>query len=517
MLYPKIDRTNKQRGLSLVELLAGLSLISVVLMLSSMAIFQFTKSFSNSSSLLVAQDQLRFLNDKIVSELRKVNTQQISFPSANACSSIPLMSKSDAQLINFNDALQVIGRKVKFDFTLASSALDNRINQIYITDRNDNVMNTLYDGALPGIDAITSIIACFTPEINSGSTNAEILSIEYKLNSGTVKTFTTKLSSLNWTSALDQQEPYTLSGDSSPPTTPSNVSNASKSTTSATLSWTASTDNNAVSLYHIYKDGIEIATSTTTTVTISNLFPSSTYMFTIKAEDINGNLSALSNSVSVTTDANPNTVTVYYKPSNTWTSTYIHYQPTGGSWTVSPGMLMSASSTFSGYMQYTISLAAANGATVCFNNGSGTWDTNGGSNYAVLLTNYTVQNNTVIAGTPAPTASPSPTPTATPVPTSTPTPIPNVSITFQVNYVTSVGQNIYMAYFVNNVETDLLMSWNTGGNWTITRSLPANSTYTYKYYMYQNTTKTWEKTGTTNRIYTIPTTTTTKSDAWGSY
>ncbi|GAA0689542.1 carbohydrate binding domain-containing protein [Kitasatospora atroaurantiaca] len=71
--------------------------------------------------------------------------------------------------------------------------------------------------------------------------------------------------------------------------------------------------------------------------------------------------------------------TVYYKPATSWTTVDIHYAPTGGSWTTAPGVAMEAACT--GWYKKTIDLGTATSLAVTFNNGSGTWDNNGGANY----------------------------------------------------------------------------------------------------------------------------------------
>ncbi len=93
-----------------------------------------------------------------------------------------------------------------------------------------------------------------------------------------------------------------------------------------------------------------------------------------------------------------NEVTVYYYNSSSWSNVYIHYCPNEGSWTSVPGVKMTK---YSGnYYSYTIDLGSATGATVCFNNGSGSWDSNNGSNYTVGTGSYTINNGTVTATAP---------------------------------------------------------------------------------------------------------------------
>jgi chitodextrinase len=88
--------------------------------------------------------------------------------------------------------------------------------------------------------------------------------------------------------------------DTIAPTPPTLV--ASNTTVNSTLlSWSGATDNIAVTSYSIFRNGALIGTSTTTTYTATGLSAGTTYSFTVKAKDADGNLSVDSNSVSVTT------------------------------------------------------------------------------------------------------------------------------------------------------------------------------------------------------------------------
>ena len=92
--------------------------------------------------------------------------------------------------------------------------------------------------------------------------------------------------------------------DTTPPSAPTNLTSPSKTTTSVSLSWSASTDNTGVTGYKIYKDGIEVGTAVGTTYTVSGLTASTAYSFTVKAYDAAGNYSNASTALSVTTNSN---------------------------------------------------------------------------------------------------------------------------------------------------------------------------------------------------------------------
>jgi hypothetical protein len=86
-----------------------------------------------------------------------------------------------------------------------------------------------------------------------------------------------------------------------PPIVPGDLKLLSKTSTSARLSWTISTDDIGVVGYNIYKDDkLYDSTRTSTTITVSNLSQGKIYNFTVKAKDQVGNLSPASNILTVT-------------------------------------------------------------------------------------------------------------------------------------------------------------------------------------------------------------------------
>ncbi|CAI2769064.1 endonuclease [Flavobacterium collinsii] len=96
----------------------------------------------------------------------------------------------------------------------------------------------------------------------------------------------------------------TPSSDTQAPTAPTSLASTSKTATSITLSWTASTDNLAVTAYDIYANSALKTTISGTTATITGLTAATAYSIYVKAKDAAGNTSASSNTISVTTDSN---------------------------------------------------------------------------------------------------------------------------------------------------------------------------------------------------------------------
>jgi chitodextrinase len=95
--------------------------------------------------------------------------------------------------------------------------------------------------------------------------------------------------------------------DTTPPTTPTGLSANAVSPSQINLNWSASTDNDAVVAYRVYRDGVLVATVTTTSYQELSLSPSTTYTYNVDARDQTGNVSALSAAAVVTTPSTPDT------------------------------------------------------------------------------------------------------------------------------------------------------------------------------------------------------------------
>ncbi|MFI7361610.1 carbohydrate binding domain-containing protein [Streptomyces sp. NPDC050149] len=94
------------------------------------------------------------------------------------------------------------------------------------------------------------------------------------------------------------------------------------------------------------------------------------------------------------TDDGANTASVYYSTATVgWTTTNLHYQPAGGSWTTVPGVGMEPACT--GWVKKTVDLGTATSMQAVFNNGNGVWDNNNGGNYTIPTGVSTVKDRTV--------------------------------------------------------------------------------------------------------------------------
>src|SRR5262247_1759010 len=97
-------------------------------------------------------------------------------------------------------------------------------------------------------------------------------------------------------------EPVPQAIDTMPPSAPTNLAVASKTSTTVSLTWTASTDNVGVTGYRVFDGATQVGTSATTSFTATGLAPSSTHTYTARAVDAATNVSDASNAVMVTTD-----------------------------------------------------------------------------------------------------------------------------------------------------------------------------------------------------------------------
>jgi chitodextrinase len=92
-------------------------------------------------------------------------------------------------------------------------------------------------------------------------------------------------------------------GDTTPPSTPTGVTVTGSTQTTISLSWTAATDNVAVTGYNVFRGGSLDGTSTTTSYTGGSLTCGSSYSLTVQAKDAAGNVSGQSGSVNASTAA----------------------------------------------------------------------------------------------------------------------------------------------------------------------------------------------------------------------
>lgn len=85
------------------------------------------------------------------------------------------------------------------------------------------------------------------------------------------------------------------------PSAPTDVTARGISSNAILLNWSPSTDNVEVIGYRIYRDGMEIGTTTSTTYHDTGLMPATSYSYTVRAFDAADNLSLPSNTATIST------------------------------------------------------------------------------------------------------------------------------------------------------------------------------------------------------------------------
>jgi chitodextrinase len=89
--------------------------------------------------------------------------------------------------------------------------------------------------------------------------------------------------------------------DTTKPSTPANLVASAGSSTLVNLAWTASTDNVGVTRYNVLRNGVQIGTSTGVSYPDATVAPNISYSYVVNAQDAAGNVSANSNTATVTT------------------------------------------------------------------------------------------------------------------------------------------------------------------------------------------------------------------------
>jgi chitodextrinase len=180
---------------------------------------------------------------------------------------------------------------------LASSNVTSSNATISWTASTDNVGVTGYKIYRGGTQVGTSTSTSFTDSNLSASTAYSYTIAAYDAAGNT-----------SAQSAAQTVTTSALTTDTQPPSVPSNLVASNITSSGATISWTASTDNVGVTGYKIYRGGTQVGTSASTSFSDLNLAPSTAYAYTVAAFDAAGNTSAQSAAKSVTTQASLTTV-----------------------------------------------------------------------------------------------------------------------------------------------------------------------------------------------------------------
>lgn len=148
----------------------------------------------------------------------------------------------------------------------------------------------------------------FIDSVSIGFTgNTQTNYIAADLQSGTTYEFTVAAldAAGNRSDLSDPVLVTTEAPDTEPPSTPENLMASSITTTSLVLTWDPSTDNVGVAGYEIFMDSVSVSLtgSPTPQFAVTGLLPATGYEFAVLALDAAGNISPLSNSLFVTTEA----------------------------------------------------------------------------------------------------------------------------------------------------------------------------------------------------------------------
>ncbi len=183
--------------------------------------------------------------------------------------------------------------------SLAASGTTQTTTNLSWTASTDNVGVTGYD--------------VYQGSTLKGSTTTATTFAVTGLTASTAYTFTVKAKDAagNISAASNSVNVTTLAAsDTTAPTAPTSLTASGTTQTTTNLSWTASTDNVAVTGYDVYQGTSLIGSTTTaTTYAVTGLTASTAYAFTVKAKDAAGNISAASNTANVTTLANSTNAT----------------------------------------------------------------------------------------------------------------------------------------------------------------------------------------------------------------
>lgn len=104
--------------------------------------------------------------------------------------------------------------------------------------------------------------------------------------------------------------------DTGAPTVPTGLVTTTRNMTSLTISWTAATDNVAVTGYRVFRNDVSIGTPTATTFTDTGLSPNTSYAYKVAAFDAAGNQSSATSALNVSTLPDTQAPTAPGKPTS---------------------------------------------------------------------------------------------------------------------------------------------------------------------------------------------------------
>lgn len=174
---------------------------------------------------------------------------------------------------------------------LASSSITSSGFTVSWTASTDNVAVTGYEVFIGGVSYATP---SGTSQVVTGRSASTAYSVTVRARDAAG----------NWSAQSSALSVTTSSGsDTTAPSVPTGLASSSITDSGFTVSWTASTDNVAVTGYEVFVGGVSYATPTGTSQVVTGRAPGTAYSVTVRARDAAGNWSAQSSALSITTGA----------------------------------------------------------------------------------------------------------------------------------------------------------------------------------------------------------------------
>ncbi len=232
-------------------------------------------------------------------------------------------SKIDTALSQGNHTLKLIGNKpgVKIDRLIFSSDLN-----CVPTSSTGTECNTPSDTTAPSTritsPAANASVSGTTTVTATASDSVGVTKVELYVNSTLIGTDTSSPYSFSWNTTTSPNEAQQLTvkaydaagnigtdsfkvtvanGDKTAPSVPSGLTASAPVYNKVNLSWKASTDSVGVKGYNIIRDGVPVATTSSTSYTDTPVSANTSYVYQISAFDAAGNTSASSSKVTVKT------------------------------------------------------------------------------------------------------------------------------------------------------------------------------------------------------------------------
>jgi hypothetical protein len=168
---------------------------------------------------------------------------------------------------------------------------------------SNTVTTTASNDLLYGIEIDSSVGSAASGWATRSSLDSNVAADKIASTAGAYAfTGTSSGSSLAWIAAF-KVGGSSGGNDTIPPSIPTNLTATAVSASQINLAWSASTDNVAVTGYKVFRGGVQVAASATSSYSDGGLAPSTTYAYTISAYDAAGNNSAQSSSALATTQS----------------------------------------------------------------------------------------------------------------------------------------------------------------------------------------------------------------------